>query len=136
MSTTTGSAHLEKRAFRAAKLYITAAKFRPVGRSHLFMNGYDNMTEEQTATKHERPRTRKVIEALLKERQDMLVLLWELSKKDLSTKVIYTNDGVAQETIRKRSPSPAVSSRPLTSIDNTVKEKTSCSRKEGSSSGA
>lgn len=41
------------------------------------------MAEENTTVKHERPRTRKVIEALLKERQDMLVLLWELSKKDL-----------------------------------------------------
>jgi regulator of sigma D len=41
------------------------------------------MTEENATTTHERPRTRKVIEALLKERQDMLVLLWELSKKDL-----------------------------------------------------
>lgn len=41
------------------------------------------MTEENAAAKPERPRTRKVIEALLKERQDMLVLLWELSKKDL-----------------------------------------------------
>ena len=39
--------------------------------------------EENTTVAHERPRTRKVIEALLKERQDMLVLLWELSKKDL-----------------------------------------------------
>ena len=39
--------------------------------------------EETTTVTHERPRTRKVIEALLKERQDMLVLLWELSKKDL-----------------------------------------------------
>ena len=63
-----------------------------------------------------------------------LVLPGGLRLDARTTNVIYTNDGVAQETIRKRSPSPAVSSRPLTSIDNTVKEKTSCSRKEGSSS--
>ena len=41
------------------------------------------MNETTTASAKERPRTRKIIDALLKERQDMLVLLWELSKRDL-----------------------------------------------------
>lgn len=41
------------------------------------------MPESKNAAKAARPRSRKLIEDMLQERQQMLVLLWELSKLDL-----------------------------------------------------
>ena len=41
------------------------------------------MPESKNAAKAARPRSRKLVEDMLKERQQMLVLLWELSKLDL-----------------------------------------------------
>ncbi len=41
------------------------------------------MPESKNAIKAARPRSRKLIEDMLQERQQMLVLLWELSKLDL-----------------------------------------------------
>ena len=42
------------------------------------------MPNSKNAVKAARPRSRKLIEDMLQERQQMLVLLWELSKLDLS----------------------------------------------------
>lgn len=42
------------------------------------------MAESEFARTDKRPRSRKLIEDMLRERQQMLVLLWELSKLDLS----------------------------------------------------
>lgn len=42
------------------------------------------MPDSKNAVKAARPRSRKLIEDMLQERQQMLVLLWELSKLDLS----------------------------------------------------
>lgn len=41
------------------------------------------MPESKKAAKAARPRSRKLVEDMLQERQQMLVLLWELSKLDL-----------------------------------------------------
>lgn len=43
------------------------------------------MTDNQTTGPNPRPRSRKLIEDMLAERQQMLVLLWELSKLDTTT---------------------------------------------------
>ena len=42
------------------------------------------MPQSKNAAKAARPRSRKLIEDMLQERQQMLVLLWELSKLDLA----------------------------------------------------
>jgi len=42
------------------------------------------MPEHKPAANPARPRSRKLIEDMLQERQQMLVLLWELSKQDLA----------------------------------------------------
>ena len=42
------------------------------------------MDEHELASSNPRPRSRKLIEDMLRERQQMLVLLWELSKLDLA----------------------------------------------------
>ena len=44
----------------------------------------NSMPESKNAAKAARPRSRKLIEDMLQERQQMLVLLWELSKLDLA----------------------------------------------------
>jgi regulator of sigma D len=43
------------------------------------------MPESQNGEANTRPRSRKLIEDMLKERQQMLVLLWELTKLDFAT---------------------------------------------------
>ena len=48
-----------------------------------FINTNNSMPDTKNAAKAARPRSRKLIEDMLKERQQMLVLLWELSKLDL-----------------------------------------------------
>ena len=48
------------------------------------MTGSQQMPEHVSASTSERPRSRKLIEDMLQQRQQMLVLLWELSKLDFA----------------------------------------------------